>query len=65
MKITILRRYDINGASCPDFDVEMGVVEPNEDSMWRAVEVVDIDELQKKAEAYDNLVKHLSYNGIH
>ena len=65
MIVTILRRYDINGASCPDFDVEMGEVKPDENSMWRAVEVVNIDELQKKADAYDNLLKHINYNGIH
>ena len=50
MKISILRRYDVNGASCPDFDVEMGEFTPDENSMWRVVEVVNIDGLQKEVE---------------
>ena len=35
IKVTLLRRYDENGAFTHDTDIEFGVVIPNKNSMYR------------------------------
>jgi hypothetical protein len=35
MRVTILRRYDMNGAFTHDIDIKLGVVIPDENSMYR------------------------------
>jgi hypothetical protein len=43
MTITILKRYDVNGAFTGDFDIQVGAYEPPSNSMYRVDRIVDID----------------------
>lgn len=49
MVITLLKRYDENGAWTHDMDVRMGVITPDDlrQSQWCVHEYVDIEELKE------------------
>ena len=49
MKITILKRYDINGCWTHDIDAKIGseYFEPHPSSMWQISEKLDIDEMKE------------------
>jgi len=49
MKLTILKRYDINGAWTHDIDAKIDIeyFEPDPRSMWQISEKLDIDEMKE------------------
>jgi hypothetical protein len=60
MKISVLYRYDINGAWTHDIDIKMGEHESDPNSMWRVVEIIDPDELRQTIHSLEEECENLT-----
>ena len=48
MKITIFKRYDINGSWTHDIKSEIGEHENDSHSMWKVDRIIDVSALENK-----------------
>ena len=50
MIITILKRYDINGAWTHDIEAKIGNYKSKENSMWKVYKIIDLKEMEENIE---------------
>lgn len=62
MIITVLKRYDENGAWTHDIDVRFGVITQDDlrNSQWSVDEYIDLTQIKKNIRDYEKLVKEMN-----
>jgi len=60
MVITIIKRYDINGAWTHDAEAKIGSYTPVENSMWKIDEVIDVDEMKEYSMSLEEECENLT-----
>ena len=46
-KISVLKRYDVNGAWTHDIELKLGIAILSPNSMWKVVEIIDLQEMRE------------------